>query len=378
MDCRKCKKEIPNGALFCPWCGISQIHKAPTPRRTKGTGSVIRRGKFWEARIELDRKLVTGPDGKPKSQRVRRSKSGFATKREALEYIAELRKPPKRTPRTLSYYYEAWKGSAGEKLSASKQCAYKKAWERLKPIAYESIADLSIVDLQNVIDKQAESYYPARDMKSVLSHAYKLAVIDGEVPTNPTGFIVLPELEEGEQRPFNETELKTFWNAWKNGQTFVGYILLMIYTGMMPGELLKCEIGMIDWDAHQIRGCGLKTEKRKETPIALPDFIEPVLSDLCQHSKGDKLLPYDKTTFYDIYNEMLPALGVRKLPMYSCRHTTGTALAVGKNIDIAVIREVMRHSKITTTQRYIHPDTADARNALNKLNPQGAKPIFST
>lgn len=128
---------------------------------------------------------------------------------------------------------------------------------------------------------------------------------------------------------------------------------------------------MIDWDKHEIRGDGLKTEKRKKTPIALPDFIEPVLAELCQYAKGDKLLPYDKTTFYDTYGELLPKLGVRKLPMYSCRHTTATILAVGKNVDVAVIKEVMRHSKITTTQRYMHPDTADARNALNKLTPIG-------
>lgn len=380
MECKKCKKALPDGAPYCPWCGAAQVRKAPIQRRTKGTGSVVKRGKVWEARVTLGRKLVTGEDGKTRSVPVKRAKSGFATKAEAVEYLSVLRKGPTRTPRSLNYYYEAWRKSAGEKLSKSKQKAYEIAWERLRPIAYEAIGDLSIVDLQDAVDSATDSFYPARDMKSLLSHAYKLAVIDGEVQTNPTSYIVLPELEEGEQRPFDEDELKVFWKTWQAGELFVGYILLMIYTGMMPGELMKCRVEMIDWMGHQIIGCGLKTEKRKETPIAFPDFIEPVLSELCKHAKDEMLLPYDKTTFYDLYGELLPKLGVRKLPMYSCRHTTATALAVGKNIDIAIIREVMRHTKITTTQRYMHPDTSAAKNALEKLAPKGiprrGDPVF--
>ena len=32
------------------------------------------------------------------------------------------------------------------------------------------------------------------------------------------------------------------WSAYDSGDIFSGYILLMIYTGMMPGELLKLKV----------------------------------------------------------------------------------------------------------------------------------------
>ena len=54
MDCVKCKASIPEGALFCPWCGKKQV-TAPrkTKKRTNGMGSIIKkpgsRSKPWEA-----------------------------------------------------------------------------------------------------------------------------------------------------------------------------------------------------------------------------------------------------------------------------------------------------------------------------------------
>lgn len=51
----------------------------------------------------------------------------------------------------------------------------------------------------------------------------------------------------------------------------------MIYSGMMPGELMQAEKKMTHWDTQEIIGCGLKTKKRKETPIVIADIVVPVL-----------------------------------------------------------------------------------------------------
>lgn len=49
MECIRCKRELPDGALFCPWCGKRQTGAAPPPqrkrrRRPKGSGSVYKLG----------------------------------------------------------------------------------------------------------------------------------------------------------------------------------------------------------------------------------------------------------------------------------------------------------------------------------------------
>lgn len=38
-----------------------------------------------------------------------------------------------------------------------------------------------------------------------------------------------------------------------------------------------------------------------------------------------------------------------------------------ENIDPFTIKEIMRHTKITTTQRYVHPDMRGMVDAVNQL-----------
>ncbi len=40
----------------------------------------------------------------------------------------------------------------------------------------------------------------------------------------------------------------------------------MVYTGMMPGELFKLKVDMIDWENNEIRRCGLKAKIKKKAP----------------------------------------------------------------------------------------------------------------
>ena len=48
MLCSRCAREIPEGALFCPWCGKRQSGAAPAQRRKRrpwaavtGTGKLL-------------------------------------------------------------------------------------------------------------------------------------------------------------------------------------------------------------------------------------------------------------------------------------------------------------------------------------------------
>ena len=243
------------------------------------------------------------------------------------------------------------------------------AWKKLSSLADVEIDKINIEMLQNCIDKKANTYYPAKDMKTILSHLFKRAVAEGNARTNLAEFIRLPSLEEKEMQPFFEDELKKLWDAYGSGDRFIGFILLMVYSGMMPGELLTMKADMIDWEKNEINGCGLKTKKRKQTPIVFPNMIGPVLSDLAENSKSKigYLVGMNRDNFYKEYHAALQRAGVRNLPPYSCRHTTATALALG-NIAPSVIQEVMRHTKFSTTQRYIHPDTKSAHDAVNALS----------
>lgn len=367
MICIKCKKEVPDGP-YCCQCGAAQQRKPVNRTRANGTGTAIKRGKTWTVIISCGSYVKENEDGTMTLVRKRKSKGGFRTKTEALEYGQTLAKEPERTMPTLNDLWSSWKKNELPRLSDSKQQAYTIARTRLEPIIHREIASLTTDDLQNVVNENCTSYYTARDVKSLLSHLYNRAMRDQFVQINLSKFLVLPELEEKEAQPFTAEEVKTMWEAYANGERFLGYILLMIYSGMMPAELFACKVDMINWDRHEIYGCGRKTKKRKEVPIIFSDFMEPVLRDLCGSAseKTGKLLAMNKDRFYHKYHKTLQGIGVRDLPPYSCRHTTATD-AVKQNASLAFVQQLMRHAKITTTQRYVHLGTEEAHNVANKL-----------
>lgn len=372
-DCIKCKKSIPEDALFCPYCGKKQtVEKRRGRLRANGAGNAYKRGNTWTGRAAGYSYTEESGDGEKRIIRRRPTKGGFRTKTEALEWAAAQLPAEKKEAPTLLKLWQGWSENDMEKLSSDKKAAYKKARERLEPIIARKIDSLTIDELQETVNAATSTYYTARDMKSLLSHLYKRAMANGGangwVTVNLSRYIVLPELVEKEPKPFSEEEVAAMWKAWDGGNIFVGYMLLMIYSSMMPGELFVCKQDMIDYDRHEIYGCGRKTKKRKDVPIVFPAFLSPVLQSLCEKStsRTGKIFGGDETAFYAAYHETTKKLNIRDLPPYSCRHTTATE-AVKKGVELPVVQQIMRHSKLASTQRYIHVSTEAAHEGVNRL-----------
>lgn len=366
MNCTKCQREIPDDAVFCCYCGKRLVAPPPKPRtgkRGSGQGSARKRGSTWTAVWTVGFRAEGG-----KLKQLRHYKGGFPTKTAALAYAANPFEMREVKLPTLSDYWMHYEGASLPKLSDSRRMAHQIAWGRLKSIAHLPISKLTIQRLQDTVDAQTSTHYPAKDMRTVLSHLYDRAVAEGAVPTNLAPYIELPPLQEKKIQPYTKDEIVAFWKAYANGDIFVGYILLMIYTGMMPGELKNLTKAMVNFETHEIIGAGLKTDIRKQTPIVFPALIEPVLRQLCEASasRKGKVLDMNEDNFYAEFHSAEARCGVRDLKPYSCRHTTATALALD-NVHLTVIKEIMRHSKITTTERYIHPDTMAMHEGINIL-----------
>ena len=359
MICPKCKAELPDGSRFCNFCG--PLTKTVQRRRGKGEGSVYKRGRTWEAAVVLGYRLNESGRAVP----VRRTKGGFKTKKEARAYLPQLRQEKQRTCPTIDDLWNQFKIGQYKKLSPERQEKYRIAWPRIESIRYTRIDQLTTADLQLLVD-QCETFYPARDIRDLLSKLYQLAMPDQFVSSNLADFLVLPDKNEKKQDAFTDEEVLKLWKHYADGNWWTGYILLMCYSAMMPGELLSARKDMIDWEKKQIVGAGKKTSTRKAVPIVLADAIIPVLEDLCQHTPGDKIIRINKDRFYKVYYDTVEAAGVRRLRPYDCRHTAATAMAK-EGIPPSVIQKVMRHSNFQTTTRYIHIDTDPMHEAVNRL-----------
>ena len=375
MICPKCDREIPDDSVLCCYCARYFIRKPAHPhQRPNGSGYVYKRGKTWTA--VYTRGYVKDEQGKRHQLRV--TKGGFRTKSEALEECARLKSGEltKAAP-FLAHYWDLYRSSELTKLSNDRQTAYEIAWKKLGALQYRRVDTITVADLRTVVKKNAPTFYPARDMKTILRKLFRLAGADRFADKTLPDYIDLPELEEKERTPFSEEEQKALWRVYDAGDWRAAVPLVMIYTGMMPGEFMKLKIPMIDIDNQRIVGASIKTKVRRASPIFLPDTIIPLILDLIQlarekHPKVQNfdgyILPHSQTIFYRDYYAALEAAGCRRLEPYSCRHTTATALVITEGIAPQTVKKVMRWSTTKMLDRYVHPDDQDALAAVNTLS----------
>ena len=373
MICLKCKRSFQDDAVFCPYCGKKQAvlpRKARVKSRGNGTGCAYYDPvhRYWVAQV------VTGyrSNSDLEKQRIpiKKTKAGFKRREDALAFCAELKNGPQKPSMapTLSHYWETYQSGAYEDLSASKKQAYRTAWKKLASVEQVRIDQLTVSALQQLVSEKCPSYYTARDVRTLLINLFRIAAAEGYVRQEVPTFIRLPQLEETEQIPFSETEQKALWKCYESGDLRAAAPLLMIYTGMMPGEAMRLRVDQIDLAGHRIHGVGMKTKVRKQSDIVLAETIIPLVQDLMDHAQPSGYIwKREEKMWYEDYHAVLAAAGCRDLPPYSCRHTTATALAVTRNIAPQTVKKVMRWSTARMLDRYAHPDNDAALKAVNKL-----------
>jgi len=377
MNCPSCRATPPEDAVFCPQCGkkLTATKKSRVKSRGNGTGTAFKRGSTWTAQVVVKYEDLppfdeNNPENALPRKKITRSKGGFKTRDEALRYCPILKagpEKPKQAP-ALSHYWETFENGKYTSLSESKQYAYKIAWKRLKSISQTRVDQLTVSDLQKVVADECKSFNTARDVKTLLTALFNTAAAEGYVNKDLPTFIQLPKMEETEREPFSDTEQAALWKLYESGDLRAAPILLMIYTGMMPGEAMKLTVDNFDLEHRLITGAGMKTAVRKKTPIVLAESIVPVAEDLIAHANEDGTLwTGRKKTWYKHYYEALEAAGVRPLSPYSCRHTTATALAITEGIAPQTVKKVMRWANTKMLDRYAHPQTTDALAAVNTI-----------
>lgn len=362
MDCRKCARVLPDDAIFCCYCGVKQEITRKHRKRANGTGTVFRYRGGWVVEYTEGWEVVGGD-----LRRKTRRKYGFKTSKDAEDALAEIRariqagaeeEPKKKVLiKTVAQLWESYSASELPMRGKSTQDAYNVAWrKRIKgTIGDRPIDEIGLDDLNAIV--AGCTYDPAKDVRDLMSILFQRAIVDRQTTVNPAPMMTLPLQQSEEVVPWNSSEISTLWKAWGNGERVAGYCLLMIYSGMMTGELLRCKEDMINWEDQQIIGCGLKTKKRKEMPIHFPHIIEPILRELCATKSGKRggegyILDVSERAFYERFAKMKTALDIRpEVRPYSSRHSTGTELTL-MGVEPAIIIDIMRHKNYTTTLKH--------------------------
>ena len=348
MNCLFCKKEIPEQSQYCMFCGRKQTrshHRLPN-----GSGTVYKRGQTYTVSL----RYWNG------TYRASVSKGGFKTKREALAYVPELTKRTQLHRTEKIGFCELWERVQEtvrfQKLSEDKKKTWRYAFAKCSALyGCKDVRELRYEHLQKCIEGM--TYYPARDVKVLLSAMYQLAMKMEICTKNYAELMELPKLEQTEKDVFTNEEIRMLWQCM---DPFRDYILIMLYCGLRPVEMRKLRTENVLLDERLLTG-GQKTDYSKKNYIVIPEIVAPLF---------ERFRPwlFSKSAFEKRFASCLKHAGiVRELSPGCCRHTFVTNLTLVED-STAMIQKAARHTKYQTTLNYTHIPVDDVRKTVNKLD----------
>ncbi|MBQ2270019.1 MAG: zinc ribbon domain-containing protein, partial [Bacteroidaceae bacterium] len=147
--CKKCNGSLPDGAIYCPWCGKKQEKTVGHRKRGNGQGTVIAlpNGKYKSV-VVTD--YYTTPEGK--RRRHTRCQT-FDRRKDAVNAIPTLLADPKKqTKKTITFkeLYDLWLPT--HRAGQSTINCYKAAIRFFEPVWGIRMADIDVDDLQECID----------------------------------------------------------------------------------------------------------------------------------------------------------------------------------------------------------------------------------
>ena len=360
MKCTKCQKDFQDDALFCPYCGkkTSNFPKNTRARqRGNGTGTAIKRGKTWTARVTVGWKYVDG-----KKIQIYRTKGGFPSKTAAENYCFTLKTNPDAPKCTDTFYqvYEKWLKEYEQRSTAEITLkTYKAAWKYYEKLHHLPIVDLTVSDLQECINKCPKGRSTLNDMRTVCSLVYKYAVVNKIVSDNPAKYLYVNGKKKGTRPAFTTDELEKIRLA-VGKQPYADYVYFMCLTGFRPNEMLSLKKDAYQ-KAHNCLVGGFKTEEGTNRPIPVSKKLAPILTERMA-SESEYIFPREDGTLMDdehfrkyCFNPLMKSLGIEDRVPYSCRHTFSNLLknVKGSDTDKAAL---MGHSDASMTKYYQSAD----------------------
>lgn len=224
--------------------------------------------------------------------------------------------------------------------------------------------------LQSVIDNCGKSYSTKLAIRSLYNQMYKFAIPNDLAHKNYAQFVKLPKKKNlNERRPFTLDEINLLWEN-VDKKEFADAVLVMIYTGMRPGEVVDIKVKDINLDERYLIA-GIKTDAGRDRIIPLHKKIVPIIEKRLENSNNilsffdGKALSY--ATLRNRFNDLMDDLGMDHRP-HDCRHTFAT-LMDNAGANKLSIKTIMGHSIDDITDgTYTHKDIAQLIKAIDLLD----------
>lgn len=204
----------------------------------------------------------------------------------------------------------------------------------------------------------------------VLSKIFTLAIDAGVTNTNPCRKVKKLLVNNQRTRYLSVAEEKKLMAQLEGRREHLRAIVIVaLYTGLRRGELFNLRKEDVDFDLDVIHVRQSKSGQSRLVPME-PVVRETLLALRDRRSELFFASPATGKRFNTIKTGFTSACSdaeIVNFHFHDLRHTFGTRLA-DAGVDVVKIKELMGHSTIVTTMRYMHASDEGKRAAVDRLS----------
>ncbi len=234
-------------------------------------------------------------------------------------------------------------------------------------------------------ERENESKAMARKLSAIKSFYKYLTVVMKLFEVNPAIHIETPKMKKTLPKHLSLTESEDLLTAVEvdadshSRKRDFAILTLFLNCGMRLSELAGISLPDLDTDLRSLRVLG---KGAKERIIYLNDACREALADylperLATPAKGDNALFLSNRhqrisvkTIQWMVGKYLRSAGLehKHYSTHKLRHTAATLMYQTGQVDIRVLKDILGHEQLNTTQIYTHVANADMESAMDK-NP---------
>ncbi|MCH5212233.1 MAG: tyrosine-type recombinase/integrase [Oscillospiraceae bacterium] len=316
----------------------------------------------------------------------------YETREEGLIALAEYNKNPYslQSKMTFAEVYEKWSERKFENISRSNINGYKASYKLCDRIKDLKMIDIKLLHLQSVVDNSGKNYPTLKKLKIMLSQVFDYAVLNDIIGKDhhKVEFLDIGKPTKSDKHyRFTDDEIKVLWNwSEKPDNIYVRLILMLIYSGVRPGELFNVKRDRVNLEERSFYiDKGKNDNAVRKVPIH--EKVYPFFKQW--HDKGTEYLitqlngrnfrfDTNHAQYVDSYwTPLLQDMGIlqytndkgitKEHTPDDTRHTF-TTMWHEKQLDEAMRRKIQGHSgKGIGEQVYSHIEFEKLKAELNKL-----------
>ena len=230
--------------------------------------------------------------------------------------------------------------------------------------AINTISENDIINFFNLLKKdRGIKQATVNRYRSLLNHIFNTAMKDKVVNYNPVKYIKRYK-EKSRDRALNTNEIKALLETCRQSRNEELYyiVLVALYTGMRYSNIVNMKKSNIKNNVYQLDGC--ETKSGKSQLIYLHQDLLNELNNYMQVNSINDCLFKTKRVKRSFKTALLKA-GIENFRFHDLRRTFATFLLYN-NTNIKTIQNMLGHSSIMMTERYLANDRVNSKNDCEK------------